>query len=650
MHLNYLILSLIITLFFNSTVSAKDLMDPVIVTATKFKTKDTKATYASEVYTQEDLDRSGAIDLYEFLHQNTSVTVAPSYGNRLSQMIDVRGFGLVEGFKNVAITVDGRRLNNIDSVPQRLSDIAINNIDRIEITKGSGSVVYGDGATGGSIQIYTRNTTDTVIQGSFGNYGINTGSFTTGLSKDDFVFSLSGSHYQQDGFSDAAPDGNKDRGSSKNYSTKLKYFPTESSEFFIEKDHAYTNIRYANPLSNATFESDPGSNYKTTAGFTDYTFEKSSTDNLTLGGSIVLTPNLDINLDYTHQNKDIITGTSAPSDYQSNAINTDVSYRTGPFQITSGIQAIRGKRKNAYGTGSKHNTGIFVQTNYDAGNTALSIGARKELIYYTFIETTGDNNEESFDIGLNRTVNDNLSVFSNFNYAFLSPDIDRWFNYDGVFNGFLTPTRTQTLNLGLNHVTQKNKLKATVFGMKLRKEQFYNHKTFKNTNIDKSHKYGLELQNTYNFNNDLSTTISYTYIQAIIDGIGWFSALGCSDACKGHYLPGVSDHNLTLGINYTPTIKSRVVLTQIFRSEAYALEDFDNSLFDKNAAFTSTDLSYRYKLKSEDKNALFSWRDAELIAKIENLFAQSNGLQLRNDVVYPIQFTRNISLGAKINF
>ena len=145
----------------------------------------------------------------------------PSYGNKFNQLIDMRGFGLTDGYKNVAIIVNGRRFNNIDSVPQKLSDIGINNIQRIEITKGSGSVVHGDGATGGSIQIYTRNTTDTVIQSSFGNYGINTGSFTTGLSKDDFVFSLSGSHYQQDGFSDPGPDGNRDRGSSKNYSTQF---------------------------------------------------------------------------------------------------------------------------------------------------------------------------------------------------------------------------------------------------------------------------------------------------------------------------------------------------------------------------------------------------------------------------------------------
>ena len=653
MQLFYFLLSIIVTLFFSSTSIAKDLMDPVIVTATKVKIQDTKATYASEVYSREDIEKSGAVSLYDFLNQSTSTAIMPSYGNTLNQLIDIRGFGLTEGFKHVAITVNGRRFNNIDSVPQKLSDIGINNIERIEITKGSGSVVHGDGATGGSIQIYTRDTTETVVQSSVGNYGINTGSFTTGLSKDKFIWSLSGSHYQQSGFSESQPDGNKDRGNTKNYSTKLKYFPTDSSELYIEKDYGHVNIRYPNALTQETFEQNPGSSYKTTVGPTNYTFETSNTNNLNLGGSVELTPNLEINLDYAHQDKVIVNSTH--KQYHSNAVNTDLNYRKGPFEIISGVQTWQGKRRNTNGTGSKINTGVFVQTNYDLGNTLFSVGGRTEFIHYTFNENKDSNKEQSYDIGLNRTLNDNLSIFSNFNYAFLSPDIDRWFDYNGVFNGFISPTRTQTLNLGLNHVTQKNKLQATVFGVKLKKEQFYNPKTWKNTNFDKSHKYGFELKNTYNFNNALSTTINYAYTQAIIDRVENFSGLGCSDFCGGKFLPGLSDHNITLGINYKPTSKSRIVLVQNYRSKAYALEDFSNSFQQKNSAYTSTDVSYSYAHKTDARKSLFNWwpsgpRQVEFIVKVENLFEQSNGLWLREDVVYPTKFTRNVSLGAKFNF
>jgi len=650
---HYLVLFFIITLFSIPTAAAKDLMDPIIVTATKIKTKDTKATYASEIYNRKDIERSGAVSLYDFLNHNTSTAVMPSYGNTFNQLIDIRGFGLTDGFKNVAITVNGRRLNNIDSVPQKLSDLGINNIDRIEITKGSGSVVHGDGATGGSIQIYTRDTTETNLKGTVGNYGINTGSFTTGLSKDKFMLSASGSHYQQDGFSDKGPDGIKDRASSKNYSAKLRYFPTESSELFIEKDYAHVNVRYPNALALSTFLADPDSNFKTTAGLTNYSFETSNTNNLSLGGNIELTPNLEVSLDYTHQDKVIVLSTH--KQYHSNAVNSSLNFRRGHFEIITGVQTWQGKRRNTYGTATKTNTGVFVQTNYDAGDNLFSAGGRRENVSYSFDTKTGSDLLTAYDLGFNRTLNDNLSIFSNFNYAFLAPDVDRFFNYDGEFNGFISPTRTQTLNLGLNHVTQKNKLKATVFGMKLKKEQFYNPKTWVNTNFDKSHKYGFELQNTHNFNNALSTTINYAYTQAIIDRIENFSGLGCSDFCDGKFLPGVSDHNITLGINYKPTSKSRIVLAQNYRSEAYALDDFSNSFNQKNSAYTSTDVSYSYAHKTDAGKSLFNWwpsgpRQVEFIVKVENLFEQTNGLWLKDDAIYPTKFTRNMSLGTKLSF
>ncbi|MCH2391914.1 MAG: hypothetical protein MK238_05195, partial [Nitrospinales bacterium] len=80
-YFHYLILFFIIALFSIPTAAAKDLMDPIIVTATKIKTKDTKATYASEIYNRKDIERSGAVSLYDFLNHNTSTAVMPSYGN-----------------------------------------------------------------------------------------------------------------------------------------------------------------------------------------------------------------------------------------------------------------------------------------------------------------------------------------------------------------------------------------------------------------------------------------------------------------------------------------------------------------------------------------------------------------------------------------
>jgi hypothetical protein len=46
----------------------------------------------------------------------------------------------------------------------------------------------------------------------------------------------------------------------------------------------------------------------------------------------------------------------------------------------------------------------------------------------------------------------------------------------------------------------------------------------------------------------------------------------------------------------------------------------------------------------------FGFREVELIAKIENVFEQSNNVALKYDAIYPDLFTRNWSLGAKLKF
>ena len=60
------------------------------------------------------------------------------------------GYGLENGFQNIIVNVDGYRINNIDMAPGFLGTINTKDIDRIEILKGSGSVVFG----GQSFRIY----------------------------------------------------------------------------------------------------------------------------------------------------------------------------------------------------------------------------------------------------------------------------------------------------------------------------------------------------------------------------------------------------------------------------------------------------------------------------------------------------------------
>lgn len=186
----------------SSAFAAENLnLDEVTVKANRFEHKESETTYASEVHTAEQIEASGTSTLYDFLTQQTSLNVSPNIGNRATPAINLRGFGTENGYQNVVIVVDGQRLNNIDLQPALLAGIPLNNIERIEITKGAGSVIYGDGATAGTIQIYTKNKTGVTVTTSLGNVGQQNHSISAGISEQYFDLSANLAHDDYNGFS-----------------------------------------------------------------------------------------------------------------------------------------------------------------------------------------------------------------------------------------------------------------------------------------------------------------------------------------------------------------------------------------------------------------------------------------------------------------
>jgi iron complex outermembrane recepter protein len=616
----------------------KIFLEPIKVKATKIETTDAKATYASEVYTYEDIVKSGATTIYDFLGQNTSIVVVPNSGNILNQVLDIRGYGAEKGYQSLVITVDGRRLNNIDGNPQNLSPIPIRNIDRIEITKGSGSVVYGDGALSGTIQIYTRNATQTNIAASIGNYGIRTQSINTGASFDKFEISAFADNYEQAGFSDKDPSGKRNEGNRYSYKLKVKYKPTKSSEIFIEKENSGSDIRYQNSMKLGVFDQNPSSNFNSSNTPTNYQEALTNSDRVNLGGKLKLSENVETTLDYFHEKRESIIFQSAR--YKTDIFDGNINLTKGPVKFITGFQNWTGNREQdngfSAGTAKKTNNGIYGQAYYDFDTTTISLGARQEWSNYTFNGSPESYNLQSYDIGINKSINKNLSVFSNYNYSFQTANIDTLFNSEGVFNSFIDPTKSKTLNIGLNHRTLSNKLAITVYGTKLKKELFTNPVTFDNTNLDKSTKYGLELQNKHSFNESISAFINYNYTKAIIDEE---DISRCNDNCEGNDLPGVSAHNVSFGLHYNPTQKLKIILTQRYRSESFAFEDFGNNFEQKQKAYYTTNLEFHY-----------DYKNIQFIAKVDNLFERSHATWLRDNVVTPFNYTRNWSIGANIAF
>jgi len=139
-------------------------LDTVIVTATRFPEDRLDAPVGMTVISAEEIAKSTARTLPELLSQQGNIVTRNTTGSP-DQQVDLRGFG-VTGDQNTLILLDGRRLDEVDLSTPSWSGIPLESIERIEILRGSGSVLYGGGATGGTINIITRTPQRATVTGS----------------------------------------------------------------------------------------------------------------------------------------------------------------------------------------------------------------------------------------------------------------------------------------------------------------------------------------------------------------------------------------------------------------------------------------------------------------------------------------------------
>src|SRR5919106_181603 len=130
--------------------------DAVLVEAPRFREDVRRLPASVTVIGAQDIERSAARTLPEILNEQVGFTMKDFYGNNAAvTSMDLRGFG-VTGPQNTLILLDGRRLNDFDLSGVQWSAIPLSSIERIEVLRGTGAVLYGDAASAGVVNIVTR--------------------------------------------------------------------------------------------------------------------------------------------------------------------------------------------------------------------------------------------------------------------------------------------------------------------------------------------------------------------------------------------------------------------------------------------------------------------------------------------------------------
>ncbi len=123
----------------------------IVVTGSRGERRLKDSAVPTEVISRKRIEQTGARNLGEVLETQLGVNVTPSPTFAGSQ---VQMLGLDS--KYVLFLVDGQRIAGRTNNTVDLTRFKVQNIERIEIVKGSSSALYGADAIGGVINIITR--------------------------------------------------------------------------------------------------------------------------------------------------------------------------------------------------------------------------------------------------------------------------------------------------------------------------------------------------------------------------------------------------------------------------------------------------------------------------------------------------------------
>ena len=133
-------------LFANETIK----LNEIVTIGTKTENSVQNLPMQVAVITEEEIQNSGASNVGEILNSEGSIYLNQSGGNGATMSIR----GMAHG--DTLILIDGKRVNGEGSKTYELDRIPAGSIEKIEIVKGSSSLLYGSEAMGGVINIITK--------------------------------------------------------------------------------------------------------------------------------------------------------------------------------------------------------------------------------------------------------------------------------------------------------------------------------------------------------------------------------------------------------------------------------------------------------------------------------------------------------------
>lgn len=167
---------------------------PIVITASRMEESILKAKADMSVVGREEIEQMHMENVEEVLRTVPGVQFLDYGSNGLNA--NVSGIR-INGSKDVVILVDGVRVNDFKGAGSSGYMFAalmnnMDNIERVEVMRGSAATMYGSGAKGGVINIITRRPegAKTVIDIAKGSFGKEAYKFNTQAAKDKVSYNI----------------------------------------------------------------------------------------------------------------------------------------------------------------------------------------------------------------------------------------------------------------------------------------------------------------------------------------------------------------------------------------------------------------------------------------------------------------------------
>jgi len=562
-----------------TTTTQAETTAPIVVTATRFAASIDTAPVNITTITAEDIANSSADNLGDILNYQAGISVKNLFGIAgASSTVELGGFG-ENGGQNTLILLNGRRLNDLDLDGVNLVGIPLESIAQIEIIHGSATVLYGDNATSGVINIVTKNAFD----GEHASVKLQTGSFQTQRVSTD-LRKLMGNTALSLAMDSIKSNGYRDNNAYENFSLAGELSKEQADWNYgtrINLSREKTGLPDA--LDEATYKADP-----TATSSQAKTKETRNTIEGFINSDTVAT---ELAVSKKHQ-KYVSTDFGlfeSEADLTTVSLTPRVNRQYGSNSVIGGIDLYRIKL-DAESTFSSQNAkqesyAVYITDSISLHKkTALNLGLRRQKVKVT-AEGAGNKREDSitsWDITLSHKHNYGGRNYARIAKSFRTPVFDEMWNYfTGAFS-LIKPQTGRHYEIGTRQTfTSGLQLDANLFRIKLEDEIAYDNASFSNINLDETRHDGLNI--------NLRTAISkQTSLQA---GYAYRKATVRSGTNSGNDIPLVARTKLSLSGQHRLDKDRMLGLDAVYTGKRLLAND-DSNVGGKLPAYTRIDINY----------------------------------------------------------